>query len=266
VLDGHFGNNNVMQMVRQSLSLHLISKLRNDSALYFLYGGPQNPVGRKRIYGAKVQYDQIPLNYLVQTSTQDGIQTDVYQAAMLHKSFADLLNGVIIVKTNLSTQKWAHVVLFSSDLDLAYDKLIDSYQLRFQIEIVFTQMTKEGDFALWAGWDDITDFNVFIVDDDAVDKQFNELATLGEVQVFQRRRNPLAEILNPTCQCRDIDLFLSLGIKLAELLFQSVVSVGQLMAFAFKLVLADDFGQVGIEQTGLLSLKLCDGLVQRFAA
>ena len=137
VLDGHFGNNHVMQMVRQSLSLHLISKLRNDSALYFLYGGPQNPVGRKRIYGAKVQYDRIPLNYLVQTSTQDGIQTDVYQAAMLHKSFADLLNVVIIVKTNLSTQKWAHVVLFSSDLDLAYDKLIDSYQLRFQIEFNF---------------------------------------------------------------------------------------------------------------------------------
>jgi len=137
VLDGHFGNNNVMQMVRQSLSLHLISKLRNDSALYFLYAGPQNPVGRKRIYGAKVQYNQIPLTYLVQTSTQDGIQTDVYQAAMRHKAFADPLNVVILVRTNLSTQKWAHVVLFSSDLDLAYDKLIDAYQLRFQIEFNF---------------------------------------------------------------------------------------------------------------------------------
>ena len=55
VLDGHFGNNNVLQMVRQCLSLHLICKLRNDSALYFLYDGPQKPVGRKRIYGAKNQ-------------------------------------------------------------------------------------------------------------------------------------------------------------------------------------------------------------------
>jgi len=137
VLDGHFGNNNVMQMVRQCLSLHLVSKLRNDSALYFLYDGPQKPVGRKRIYGAKIKYDHIPLKYLVQTATQDGIQTDVYQAPMLHKSFADLLNVVIIVKTNLSTQKRAHVVLFSSDLNLAYDQLIDYYQLRFQIEFNF---------------------------------------------------------------------------------------------------------------------------------
>jgi hypothetical protein len=55
VLDGHFGNNQVMQMVRQTLSLHLIGKLRNDSALYFLYDGAQPPVGRKRLYGAKVQ-------------------------------------------------------------------------------------------------------------------------------------------------------------------------------------------------------------------
>ena len=137
VLDGHFGNNNVMQMVRQCLSLHLISKLRNDSALYFLYDGPQKPVGRKRIYGAKIKYDNIPLTYLVQTSTRDGIQTDVYQATMLHKSFADPINVVIIVKTNLSTQKRAHVVLFSSDLNLAYDTLIDDYQLRFQIEFNF---------------------------------------------------------------------------------------------------------------------------------
>ena len=54
VLDGHFGTNNVMQMVRQGLSLHLISKLRHDSALYFLYEGPQKPAGRKRVYGAKI--------------------------------------------------------------------------------------------------------------------------------------------------------------------------------------------------------------------
>ncbi len=137
VLDGHFGNNNVMQMVRQCLSLHLISKLRNDSALYFLYDGEQKPTGRKRIYGAKLNYDKIPLKYMVRTAMRDGIQTDVYQATMLHKSFADPINVVVIVKTNLSTRKRAHVVLFSSDLNLAYGTLIENYQLRFQIEFNF---------------------------------------------------------------------------------------------------------------------------------
>jgi hypothetical protein len=50
ILDGHFGTNNVMQMVRQGLSLYLVSKLRHDSAQYFLYEGRQKPAGRKRIY------------------------------------------------------------------------------------------------------------------------------------------------------------------------------------------------------------------------
>lgn len=137
VLDGHFGNNNVMQMVRQSLSLHIISKLRNDSALYFLYDGPQKPKGRRRVYGPKIDYQNIPLRYRVSTTTQDRVRTDIFQSTMLHKSFADMLNVVIIVKTHLDTQKQAHVVLFSSDLDLDYEKLIDFYHLRFQIEFNF---------------------------------------------------------------------------------------------------------------------------------
>src|SRR5262249_38949058 len=39
--------------------------------------------------------------------------------------------------THLDTLKRAHVVLFSSDLELAYDRLINFYRLRFQIEFNF---------------------------------------------------------------------------------------------------------------------------------
>jgi len=56
---------------------------------------------------------------------------------MWHKLFPDLLNVVIILKINLKTQARTHVVLFSSGLPLAYDKLIDYYRLRFQIEFNF---------------------------------------------------------------------------------------------------------------------------------
>ena len=137
VLDGHFGHNNVLHMVRQVLNLHLISKLRHDAALYFVYDGAQKPKGRKRIYGPKITYQHIPDKYRVDTSTKGGIRTDIYQAPMLHKSFAGQLNVVIIVKTNLASSKRSHVVLFSSDPALAWDTLIDYYQLRFQIEFNF---------------------------------------------------------------------------------------------------------------------------------
>jgi len=48
-----------------------------------------------------------------------------------------LLNIVVIVKTNLKTHAVAHVVLFSSDLELPYHHLIDYYRLRFQLEFNF---------------------------------------------------------------------------------------------------------------------------------
>jgi hypothetical protein len=132
VLDGHFGNNNALQMTRQC-DLHLISKLRHDAALYFRYAGPQ----KRRKYGDKIDYANIPAAYLTESSCDDDIQTAIYQAIMLHKDFAQPLNVVIIVKTNLKTKKQAHVVLFSSDLDLTYNRLIDFYALRFQIEFNF---------------------------------------------------------------------------------------------------------------------------------
>ena len=124
-------------MVRQSLNLHLICKLRADSALYFPYSGEQANRGRRRIYGSKLDFDNIPAKYLIKRWTEEGILTEIYQATLLHKSFADPLTIVLIVKTNLATQRKAHVILFSSDLALAFDKLIEFYQLRFQIEFNF---------------------------------------------------------------------------------------------------------------------------------
>ena len=135
VLDGHFGNHNALQMARQS-HLHLISKLRCDAALYFPYTGPYAGRGPRRKYGRKVDYDHIPEQYLKETTVEGHIQTCLYQMPLLHKEFAQPLNVVILAKTNLRTQARAHVILFSSDLDLAYTSLVDYYSLRFQIEIV----------------------------------------------------------------------------------------------------------------------------------
>ena len=136
VLDGHFGNSNALEMARQS-HLQLISKLRYDAALYVPYTGPYAGRGPHRKYGAKVDYDHLPMQYLKETTVEGYIQTCIYQAQLLHKEFLQPLNVVIIAKTNLRTQARAHVVLFSSDLDLAYAPLVDYYGLRFQIEFNF---------------------------------------------------------------------------------------------------------------------------------
>jgi putative transposase len=136
LLDGHFGNNNALQMAL-SCQLQLISKLRNDSALYLRYDGPYAGRGPRRKYGEKIEYHAIAERYLQQTTITDGLETRIYQLSALHKAFAQPLNVVIIVKTNLKTQARAHVILFSSDLALPFATLIDYYCLRFQLEFNF---------------------------------------------------------------------------------------------------------------------------------
>jgi putative transposase len=136
VADGEFGNNNTMQMAKQC-GLYLISKLHCNSALYFPYSGEYSGKGAPKKYGYRVKYDKIPKEYLKETKIEKSIQTDIYQMTLLHKLFPQKLNVVIIVKTNLKTHAKSHVILFSRDLNLLFDKLIDYYSLRFQIEFNF---------------------------------------------------------------------------------------------------------------------------------
>ncbi|MEM3486598.1 MAG: transposase [Candidatus Methanomethyliaceae archaeon] len=136
VLDGHFGNYPAWHMVQQC-GLQLISKLRCDAALYLPYDGPYQGHGPHRKYGDRLDYQHLPAKYLQLTTTEKQIETRIYQMPCRHKEFSELLNVVIIVKVNLQTQAWAHVILFSSDLALTYATLIDYYRLRFQIEFNF---------------------------------------------------------------------------------------------------------------------------------
>lgn len=136
VVDGHFGNNNAVQMVLQC-GLSIVSKLRCDSALYFIYDGVQKKFGPDKIYGKKINYRKIPKKYLVSSETKKGIKTCIYHATMVHKKLAQKLNIVIITKTNLKTGAFANVVLFTVDLKLPYEKIIEFYRLRFQIEFNF---------------------------------------------------------------------------------------------------------------------------------
>ena len=136
VFDGAFGHNDALQMVRH-LGLHLISKLRYDAALYFPYDGPYAGRGQRKKYGTKLAYRHIPEEYLQESFVEKDIETKIDQMPLWHKKFADMLNIVVRVKTNVTTQSMAHVVLFSSDLSLAYALLIDYYRLRFQLEFNF---------------------------------------------------------------------------------------------------------------------------------
>ena len=136
VMDGHFGNYPSAVMVIQA-GLQLISKLRHDAGLYFPHLGVYCGPGPHAKYGDKVDVHKMDEKYLKESTVEQNIRTDIYQAELLNKEFDLPLNVVIMLKTNLNTQAQAHVILFSTDLELSYDRLIKFYSLRFQIEFNF---------------------------------------------------------------------------------------------------------------------------------
>jgi len=136
VYDGAFGNNAAVQMARQ-VSVHLISKLRNNSALYFAWNGIYSGKGRRPIYGNKVDYNNLPEANLKSEETKAECCIKIYQLSVMHKKFADKLNVVIICKENIKTKKMTKIILFSSDSELGWENIIAYYRLRFQIEFNF---------------------------------------------------------------------------------------------------------------------------------
>ena len=134
--DNALARNQGVAMLK-ALYLHLISKLKCNAALWFPSDGEYGGRGAPRKYGEKVDYSNIPDAYLKDSEVTDGILTDIYQMSVLHKLFSCMLNVVIIRKTNVKTGRVAQVVLFSTDLELAWDKVIEYYRLRFQIEFNF---------------------------------------------------------------------------------------------------------------------------------
>jgi putative transposase len=194
VLDGHFGNHNAMQMARQC-NMHLISKLRCDAALYFPFTGLYAGRGPHRKYGRKVAYDNIPGQYLKETTVEGHIQTRLYQAQLLHKEFAQPLNVVIIAKTNLRTQARAHVLLFSSDLTLAYASLADYYRLRFQLEFNFR------DAKQYWGLEDFMNVTPTGVTN-AANLSLFMVNVAYRLQAAGRQRDPAYSILDLKADCR----------------------------------------------------------------
>lgn len=111
--------------------------MRQDAALYLPYDGPKPPRGPRPRYGHKLDYRQLDATYRVASVTEDDEQLDTYHMHVYHKDYPDLLNVVVLVKTQLKSGKRSHVILFSTDLTLTADDIVTYYSLRFQIEFNF---------------------------------------------------------------------------------------------------------------------------------
>lgn len=226
VLDGHFGNCPSAWMVLQT-GLQLVSKFRSDAALYEPFAGKYCGHGPHPKYGDKLDVRKMKKKYLKADDTQAGLRTQIYQAVLLNREFASPINVVVILKTNLSSRKQAHVILFSTDLELSYQKLYDYYTLRFQIEFNFR------DAKQYWGLDDFMNIKKEAVTN-AANLSFFMVNFSSVLLRHYRKNNPEFSVLDLKSHyrgCRYVSETIKLlprkpdGILLAEI-FQQIARLG----------------------------------------
>lgn len=115
------------------LKLQVISKLRCDANLQFLYTGIQKRRGRPRKYAGKVV-----LNDLSHFTFVKAVQpeVDLYTAVVFHVSLKRSIRVAYLIDRHHPTGVRT-CLLFSTDIEQDPVQIYQYYKLRFQIEFIF---------------------------------------------------------------------------------------------------------------------------------
>ena len=130
--DGYYSKIKFINGVRK-LDLHLISKLRHDAHLRWLYNGPQKPRGRPKQYDGKVHFHPHPGSRLEKVGEITGIP--LYTAVVNSVHFKQNIRIAYLVKA--VGKKIQTALLYSTDVALSALEIYRLYKARFQIEFLF---------------------------------------------------------------------------------------------------------------------------------
>lgn len=130
--DGYYSKTKFINGVRK-LDLHLISKLRHDAHLRWLYNGPQKPRGRPKQYDGKVHFQLHPEDRLENMGEIEG--TPLYTAVVNSVHFKQNIRIVYLAK--VLGEKVQTALLYSTDIALSALEIYRLYKARFQIEFLF---------------------------------------------------------------------------------------------------------------------------------
>ena len=131
--DGYYAKKTYLDGVCD-LGLHLISKLRCDANLRYLYRGPhQKRPGRRRQYNGKVDlHDVSRLDYVGEIEPGIDLYTEVVNSPHFKRNLR-----LAYLLDRRKPGKVRYAVLFSTDTDLDARELVRLYRLRFQVEFIF---------------------------------------------------------------------------------------------------------------------------------
>jgi IS4 transposase len=134
VADAYFAKKPFVDTVL-SMKMHLISRLRDDADLkYLFYGEKTGLKGRPRKYDGKINWANLNKDYF--QITQVDTQITVYSAIVYSKSFKRNIK-IACEFTTSEKGKVTRKIYFSTDLEMEAQDIIKYYRSRFQIEFLY---------------------------------------------------------------------------------------------------------------------------------
>jgi len=147
VTDSWFGNDGLFKPMRKTIGqhTHILSRLRVNTTLYALPSKrPKHHRGRSRKYGDKMGNaaslaDEFQIHATTSSVNLYGKQRDVtaFDKIMMLKTLKCAVRVVWIYRRS----QW--VALFTTDLDLAVEQIIEYYGARWKIEAGFKEIKQE---------------------------------------------------------------------------------------------------------------------------
>jgi len=135
-VDGYFSKKTFVDPVTQYTGLHVISKLRTDANLKYLYKGPKKKGrGRPKKYDGKVNTKKIDKRRFKQIHQDEDVI--IYQAIVWSVTLKRAVNVAYVefLKEGQPTDRYG--IYFTTDLELEGQLIFKYYKARFQIEFLF---------------------------------------------------------------------------------------------------------------------------------
>jgi len=132
VADGYYYRAKFWNAVRDA-DLNLISKLRVDANLNYIYTGERNQRGAPRKYDGKVDCNNLKkLTFVKEVKPGVNLYSLVVWSCCLKCEIR-----LAVISELQPNGKIKNVLLFSTDINLPAEQILEYYQARFQIEFIF---------------------------------------------------------------------------------------------------------------------------------
>jgi hypothetical protein len=132
VADGYYYRSKFWEAVRE-LNLDFIGKLRVDANLRYLYTGEQKKLGAPRKYDGKFNSNDLSRLKFVK-NLKSGVSLYTLEVGRCCLNCQISLACISEVQAN---GKLKNALLFSTDIHLPPEQIVEYYQARFQIEFIF---------------------------------------------------------------------------------------------------------------------------------